>query len=90
MTDKTPAIRSHRCQNHVPVDKNCGVQIPRLRVCAETSGGAMIKVLSRKVHSVETRSDFLSSNFQKHGPVRGPEIVAGANAIRITINMQSH
>ena len=90
MTGKTHAIGSHRCQKHVPVDKNCGVQIARLRVCAEKSGGAMIKVLSRKVHSVETRSDFLSSNFQKHGPVRGPEIVAGANAIRITVNMQSY
>ena len=55
----------------MPVDKNEGVQIARLRVCAEKSGGAMVKVLSRKVHSVETRSDFLSSNSQKHGPVRG-------------------
>ena len=74
----------------MPVDKNCGVQIARLRVCAEKSGGAMIKVLSRKVRSVETRSNYLSSNFQKHGPVKGPEIVAGANAIRITVNMQSY
>ena len=69
---KIHAIRSHRCQNHVPVDKNEGVQIARLRVCAGKSGGAMVKVLSRKVHSVETRSDFLSSNFQKHGTVRSP------------------
>ena len=90
MIVKIRVIRSRRCQNHVPVNKNEGVQIARLRVCAEKSGGAMVKVLSRKVHSVETRSDFLSSNFQKHGPVRGPEIVAGANAIRITVNMQSY
>ena len=72
MIDKIHVIRSRRCQNHVPVDKNKGVQIARLRVCAEKSGVAMVKVLSRKVHSVETRSDFLSSNFEKHGRVRSP------------------
>ena len=61
----------------MPVDKKSGVQIARPRVCAEKSEGAMIKVLSRKVHSVETRSEFLSSNFQRHGPARGPELCYG-------------
>ena len=55
----------------MPVDRNEVVQIERLRGCAGKPGGTMVKVLFRKLHSVETRSDFLSSNSQKHGPVRG-------------------
>ena len=66
MTGKTHAIGSHRCQKHVPVDKNCGVQIARLRVCAEKSGEAMIEATFRSMVRLGALNYLWGKCYQNH------------------------